>query len=80
MREIKIGQKYKHFKGNIYQVIDIVNDSESIDDKNLQKVVIYQALYGDHLKWARSYSSFAGEIDHKKYPNSKQKYRFEEYK
>ena len=80
MRKIKIGTKYKHFKGKLYQVIDIVNDSESIDDKNLKKIVIYQALYGKKIKWARSYENFISEVDHNKYPNIKQKYRFEEYK
>ena len=79
MREIIIGHKYRHFKGNLYQVIDIVNDSESTDNKNLKKIVIYEALYGDHLKWARPYESFASEVDHNKYPDIKQKYRFEKY-
>lgn len=78
MREIKIGQKYRHFNGNLYQVIDIVYDSESNNDKEYKKVVIYQALYGDNLKWARTYDMFNSEADHKKYPNVEQKYRFEE--
>ena len=77
MREIKIGQKYKHFKGNEYIVLDIVYDCES-KDNNLKKIVIYQALYGDKLKWARKYEDFISEVDYKKYPNVKQKYRFEE--
>lgn len=77
MREIKIGKIYKHFKGNLYIVLDIVNDSES-DDKELKKVIIYEALYGDGLKWARSYDNFNSLVDVKKYPEVKQKYRFEE--
>ena len=80
MREIIIGKKYKHFKGNLYKVIDIVNDSESNNDLELKKVVIYQALYGDNLKWARPYDMFNSEVDHNKYPDIEQKYRFEEYK
>ena len=79
MREIKIGKVYKHFKNKLYIVLDIVNDSESNNDEVYSKVVIYQALYGDNLKWARPYDMFNSEVDHEKYPDVKQKYRFEEY-
>ena len=34
MRKIEIGAIYRHFKGNLYKVIDIVYDSESEDEKN----------------------------------------------
>ena len=78
MREIKIGHKYRHFKGKEYKVIDIVYDCESNNDEELKKVVIYQALYGDNLKWARAYDVFNSEVDHNKYPEVEQKYRFEE--
>ena len=77
-RVIKIGKTYRHFKGNMYKVLDIVYDSEESNDKEYEKVVIYQALYGDRLKWARPYEMFNSEVDHKKYPDVKQKYRFEE--
>ena len=77
-RKIEIGKKYRHFKGNLYKVIDIVNDSESNNDIEYKKVVIYQALYGDNLKWARPYDMFNSEVDHNKYPEIEQKYRFEE--
>ncbi len=80
MRTIIVGKTYKHFKGNLYKVIDIVNDSESNNNKEYDKVVIYEALYGEHLKWARPYDMFNSEVDHDKYPDIKQKYRFEEYK
>ena len=72
-RKIKIGKTYKHFKGNLYKVLDIANDSES--DK---KIVIYEALYGDHTHWARPYDMFNSFVDRVKYPNVEQKYRFEE--
>ncbi|MBQ7031743.1 MAG: DUF1653 domain-containing protein [Bacilli bacterium] len=78
MREIKIGKIYKHFKGMLCIVLDIVNDSESNNDEKYKKVVIYQELYGDNLKWARPYDMFNSEVDHEKYPEVKQKYRFEE--
>lgn len=74
MREIIIGKTYRHFKGNLYKVLDIVYDSESED---LKKVVIYEALYGDHLKWARPYDMFISKVDKDKYPDIKQEYRFE---
>ena len=77
-RKIEIGKKYKHFKGNKYVVIDIVYDSESNNDEELKKVVIYEALYGEHLKWARPYDMFNSLVDKEKYPNIEQKYRFEE--
>lgn len=78
MREIKIGKIYKHFKGKLYIVLDIVNDVESSDNEKLEKFVIYQALYGENLKWARSYNSFSSQVDKSKYPEINQKYRFEE--
>lgn len=78
MREIFIGKTYRHFKGNLYKVLDIVNDSESNNDAEYKKIVIYEALYGEHLHWARPYEMFASEVDHEKYPDIEQKYRFEE--
>ena len=78
MREIKIGKKYRHFKGKEYIVLDIVYDSESNNDDEYKKVVVYQALYGDKLKWARAYDMFNSEVDHQKYPDVEQLYRFEE--
>ena len=77
MREIKIGHIYRHFKGGRYIVLDIVNDSEGGDEER-KKVVIYQALYGDREKWARSLEMFASEVDHEKYPEVEQRWRFEE--
>ena len=70
-------QKYKHFKGHLYKVIDIVYDCESGTDE-LKKVVIYQDLSNENLKWARAYDVFNSEVDHIKYPEVEQKYRFEE--
>ena len=80
MREIKIGKIYKHFKGNLYKVLDIVYDSESNNDDELKKVVVYESQYGDHLRWARPYDMFNSLVDKEKYPDVKQKYRFEEVK
>ena len=78
MREIKPGNIYKHFKNKYYLVIDVVNDCESNNDEEYKKIVIYKALYGEYLTWARPYEMFESEVDHDKYPEVKQKYRFED--
>lgn len=78
MQEIKIGHIYRRFKGKTYIVLDIVNDCETNNLETPDKIVVYQALYGDHLKWARPLASFASEVDHAKYPDVAQHWRFEE--
>ena len=57
MAEIKTG-RYRHFKGNEYEVIDFAKDSETTE-----KMVIYRALYGDHELWVRPYEMFREIIE-----------------
>ncbi|MGF2565447.1 DUF1653 domain-containing protein [Ralstonia pseudosolanacearum] len=77
MRELKIGGRYRHFKGREYIVLDIINDANSEGD-NIRKLVIYEAQYGDHQKWARELNEFLSEIEPERQAQFQQKYRFEE--
>ena len=64
---------YRHFKGDYYLVEDIAIHSE-----DETQYVVYRALYGNTKLYIRPLDMFLSEVDHEKYPDATQKYRFEE--
>lgn len=72
MQELQLHRIYRHFKGDYYLVEDVALDSETEEE-----MVIYRKLYEDGSLWVRPKSMFLSEVDHEKYPDVKQKYRFE---
>ena len=66
-QDITLG-KYRHFKGNEYEVIGFAKDSETTEI-----MVVYRALYGEKELWVRPYQMFAEIIER----DGKKMYRFE---
>ena len=72
--EIRIprpGDVYRHFKGNVYEIIIIARDSETLEEK-----VVYKEVDGD-AAYVRSLPMFVSPVDKAKYPDVVQEYRFE---
>ena len=80
-RDIEVGDLVRHFKREwvsaesqeyLYRILAFAQHTE-----NGEKLVIYQAIYPPYKTCARPYAMFMSEVDREKYPDVKQKYRFE---
>ena len=69
---IVCGREYRHFKGGLYVVVDIVESAE-----NGEELVIYKDSK-TNKRYARKKTEFLEKLDKEKYPDAQQTYRFEE--
>lgn len=67
----KKGEIYRHFKGNLYEIIIIARDSETLEEK-----VVYKEVDGESA-YVRPLPMFVSLVDKEKYPNATQEFRFQ---
>lgn len=71
-QDIKTGDIYRHFQGNLYQIVTVGKHAET-----LEEFVVYQALYGEFQVYIRDKKDFLKRLDNDKEPELQQRYRFE---
>ena len=68
----KPGETWCHFKNHMYRILDLADDAETGET-----YVVYKTLYGEYRDFIRPLDMFLSEVDHEKYPDVSQKWRFE---
>ncbi len=71
-RHFFVGSIVKHFKGRLYRIEDFAKHTETGE-----MMVVYRQLYPPFYLFVRPEEMFCSEVDHEKYPNADQQYRFE---
>lgn len=74
-REWKAADIVRHFKGNLYIIVGIAKEATNSED--VKDKVVYKRLDGTGGLWVRELEEFNSEVDHEKYPDVTQKFRFE---
>ena len=67
--EVKVGQKYRHFKGKTVEILNVATHSET-----LEGMIVYTC---GSVVWVRPSAMFMERVDKQKYPDVEQEYRFE---
>lgn len=75
-RTIQIGGVYRHFKGFMAKVIILAKHTETGETLVIYECTDIDGNHKNHI-YARPVEMFLSEVDHEKYPDAKQKYRFE---
>jgi hypothetical protein len=68
----KAQEIYRHFKGNMYRILNIAEHTETGE-----KLVIYQSVDDESKIYARPLDMFMSTVDREKYPDAEQSMRFE---
>ena len=66
--ELKPG-KYRHFKGNEYELLDVARHSET-----MEPMVVYRALYGEGGLWVRPASMWLEQVEREDYKGPRFQY------